>query len=86
MGVLIHFNLATYIEVDGCSGQMVPSASLFNPYLLNTDNWVATMHDFGAVYAVLVAKVITIRISIILTSLQLSVITLACLRFSYGSN
>ena len=51
MGVLIHFNLATYISVDGCSGQMVPSASLFNPYLLDTDNWVATMHDFGAVYA-----------------------------------
>ncbi len=36
---------------------MVPDASLFKPYLLNTDNWVQTMIDFGAVYAVLVAKV-----------------------------
>jgi alpha-L-fucosidase len=57
LGVLIHFNLATYIDIDGCSGQIVPNASLFKPYLLNTDNWVQTMIDFGAVYAVLVAKV-----------------------------
>ncbi len=57
MGVLVCFNLATYLETDGCSGQMVPDASLFKPYLLNTDNWVQSMIDFGAVYAVLVAKV-----------------------------
>ncbi len=57
MGVLIHFNIATYIDADGCSGQMVPNISLFNPYMLNTDNWVQTMVDFGAVYAVLVGKV-----------------------------
>ena len=57
MGVLIHFNLATFIDVDGCSGQMVPNASLFNPSLLNTDNWVQTIIDFGAVYGVLVGKV-----------------------------
>jgi alpha-L-fucosidase len=57
LGVLIHFNIATYIEVDGCSGQMVPNISLFNPYMLNTDNWVQTMIDFGAQYAVLVGKV-----------------------------
>lgn len=43
--------------MDGCSGQMVPNTSLFQPYLFNTDNWVQTMVDFGAVYAVLVAKV-----------------------------
>ena len=36
---------------------MVPNQSLFQPYLLNTDNWAQTMLDFGAVYAVLVAKV-----------------------------
>jgi hypothetical protein len=36
---------------------MVPDVSLFKPYLLNTDNWVQTMIDFGAQYAVLVAKV-----------------------------
>ncbi len=57
LGVLIHFNIATYIDADGCSGQMVPNISLFNPYMLNTDNWVQTMVDFGAVYAVLVGKV-----------------------------
>ncbi|CAF3638879.1 unnamed protein product, partial [Rotaria sordida] len=56
LGVLIHFNIATYINDDGCSGQFVPNISLFNPYLLNTDNWVQTMLDFGAKYAVLVAK------------------------------
>ena len=59
LGVLVCFNLATYLETDGCEGQMVPNASLFEPYLLSTDNWVQTMLDFGAVYAVLVAKVNT---------------------------
>jgi alpha-L-fucosidase len=49
--------MATYLSNDGCSGQIVPNISLFNPYLLNTDNWVQTMIDFGAKYAVLVAKV-----------------------------
>ncbi len=63
VGALIHFNLATYIEPDGCSGQMVPDTSLFKPYLLNTDNWVQTIVDFGAVYAVLVAKVNTTHFS-----------------------
>ena len=58
MGVLLCFNLATYLETDGCTGQMVPSESLFAPNLLNTDNWAQTMVDFGASYAVLVAKVI----------------------------
>jgi hypothetical protein len=57
LGVLIHFNIATYIDIDGCSGQIVPNISLFKPYLLNTDNWVQTMIDYGAKYAVLVAKV-----------------------------
>ena len=49
--------MATYIDVDGCSGQMVPNISLFNPYKLNTYNWAQTMLDFGAKYAVLVGKV-----------------------------
>jgi alpha-L-fucosidase len=57
LGVLIHFNIATYISNDGCTDQVVPNISLFNPYLLNTDNWVQTMVNFGAQYAVLVAKV-----------------------------
>ena len=61
LGVLIHFNMATYLDVDGCSGQKVPDVSLFNPYQLNTDNWAQTMVDFGAQYAVLVAKVSGVR-------------------------
>jgi hypothetical protein len=62
LGVLIHFNLATFIESDGCEGQMVPDVSLFKPSLLNTDNWAQTMIDFGAQYAVLVAKVRIVRL------------------------
>jgi hypothetical protein len=54
--------MATYISSDGCPDQVVPNISLFNPYLLNTDNWVQTMLDFGAQYAVIVAKV-RIRLS-----------------------
>jgi hypothetical protein len=50
--------MATYVENhDGCTGDVVPPISRFNPYLLNTDNWAQTMVDFGAKYAVLVAKV-----------------------------
>ena len=59
IGVLIHFNIATYISNDGCTGQYVPPVSLFNPYMLSTDNWAQTMADLGARYAVLVAKVKT---------------------------
>lgn len=60
IGVLIHFNMATYVENhDGCTGDRVPPISLFNPYKLNTNNWVQTMLDLGAKYAVLVAKVNT---------------------------
>ncbi|CAF1178087.1 unnamed protein product [Adineta steineri] len=55
LGVLIHFNLETFFA-DGFEYEDIPSPSLFNPYLLNIDNWVQTMIDFGAQYAVLVAK------------------------------
>ena len=58
LGVLIHFNLETFFA-DGFQFPTLPSPTLFNPYLLNTDNWVQTMIDFGAQYAVLVAKVRT---------------------------
>lgn len=61
LGVLVCFNMATYLDVDGCTGQMVPDVSLFNPTQLNTDNWAQTMLDFGAQYAVLVAKVMYIK-------------------------
>jgi len=56
LGVLIHFNLETFGSV-GYESLNIPSPSSFNPYLLNTDNWVQTMVDFGAQDAVLVAKV-----------------------------
>ena len=57
LGVLIHFNMATYLDNhDGCSGQIVPPISHFNPYKLSTDNWIQTAVDFGARYAVLVTK------------------------------
>ncbi|CAF4125027.1 unnamed protein product, partial [Adineta steineri] len=49
--------MATYIENhDACPQGLVPPTSRFNPYLLSTDNWVQTIIDFGAKYAVLVAK------------------------------
>jgi alpha-L-fucosidase len=56
LGVLIHFNLETFGSV-GEESLNIPSPSIFDPYLLNTDNWVQTMVDFGAQDAVLVAKV-----------------------------
>ncbi len=62
LGVLVCFNLATFLDSDGCEGQMVPDVSLFKPSLLNTDNWAQTMIDFGAQYAVLVAKVRIVRL------------------------
>lgn len=49
--------MATYIEQDGCDGQIVPNITLFRPDQLNTDNWIQTINDFGAKYAILVAKV-----------------------------
>ncbi|KAF7302346.1 Glycoside hydrolase family 29 protein [Mycena chlorophos] len=57
-GMLIHFNLATYISIDGCNGVpgLVPEPSLFDPTLLNTDQWMATIVASGAQYATLVAK------------------------------
>ena len=60
MGVLIHFNLETFGSSDFNSLD-IPSPSIFDPYLLSTDNWVQTMVDFGAKEAVLVAKVSCVR-------------------------
>ncbi|CAF3890931.1 unnamed protein product [Rotaria sp. Silwood1] len=49
--------MATYVENhDGCTGDVVPPISLFNPYRLSTNNWIQTMIDLGAKSAVLVAK------------------------------
>lgn len=58
MGVLIHFNMATYITPDGCNGDptLVPSRSLFDPEQLDTDQWMESVKAFGGKYATLVAK------------------------------
>jgi len=60
LGVLIHFNLETF-DSNGDESLNIPRPTDFNPYLLNTDNWVQTMVDFGAQEAVLVAKVRTTK-------------------------
>lgn len=64
MGVLIHFNLETFGSTH-LNSLNIPSPSIFNPYLLDTDNWVQTMEDFGAKEAVLVAKVSERKISFV---------------------
>lgn len=58
MGMLIHFEVATYISIDGCNGVpgLVPSPELFDPTLLNTDQWMQSIMGSGAKYATLVAK------------------------------
>ena len=60
IGFLIHYNMASYlpVEYDGCNrnASLVPDIHLFNPSILNTDNWVQTFVDVGAKYAILVAK------------------------------
>ncbi len=57
MGMLVSFDLATYMDHgDGCEPKEVPSAQLFAPLALNTDNWALAMRALGAQYAVLVAK------------------------------
>ena len=60
IAVLIHYNIATYLPTryDGCNSDisLTPPASLFNPYLLDTDNWVQSMVDLGARAATLVVK------------------------------
>lgn len=58
IGILIHFNIATYLDIDGCNDvpSLVPKQSLFDPTLLNTDQWMDTIAALGAKYATLVAK------------------------------
>ena len=58
IGVLIHFNIATYISIDGCNNvpTLVPNQTLFDPTLINTDQWMDTITNLGAKYATLVAK------------------------------
>lgn len=58
MGILIHFEIATYIDLDGCNGVpgLVPDPALFDPALLDTDQWMDSIAASGARYATLVAK------------------------------
>jgi alpha-L-fucosidase len=57
-GVLIHFEMGTYLDIDGCNNVpwLVPNLTLFDPALLNTDQWMDTITALGAKYATLVAK------------------------------
>lgn len=58
MGMLIHFEIATYLSIDGCNGVpgLVPDQALFDPTLLNTDQWLDVIASTSAQYATLVAK------------------------------
>lgn len=58
VGVLIHFEMGTYLSIDGCNNvpSLVPNLTLFDPALLNTDQWMDTITALGAQYATLVAK------------------------------
>lgn len=58
MGMLIHFEIATYISIDGCNGVpgLVPDPALFDPALLDTDQWMESITASSAKYATLVAK------------------------------
>lgn len=57
-GVLIHFEMGTYLDIDGCNNvpSLVPNLTLFDPVLMNTDQWMDTITALGAKYATLVAK------------------------------
>lgn len=58
IGFLIHFNIATFIEPDGCNWDptLVPDKSIFNPALFNIEQWMESAKAVGAKYATLVAK------------------------------
>jgi len=57
-GVLIHFEMGTYLDIDGCNNvpSLVPNLTLFDPALLNADQWMDSITALGAKYATLVAK------------------------------
>lgn len=58
IGVLIHYEIATYLDIDGCNEvpDLVPDISLFKPSSINTDGWMDSAVALGAKYATLVAK------------------------------
>ena len=55
LGAIIHFNMATFLEAQGCSN-FNSNASLFNPTNLTIDSWIEAAASFGAKHAVLTTK------------------------------
>src|SRR5690606_20982494 len=53
LGAFVHFGPASYIGSDMMS---TPDATLFNPKLLDVEQWVKTAQSFGAKHLVLTAK------------------------------
>ncbi|ORX36781.1 alpha-L-fucosidase [Kockovaella imperatae] len=58
IGVIIHFNIATFISSDGCNFQrhLLPDRDIFSPDQLSTDNWMEAITALGAKTATYVAK------------------------------
>lgn len=57
IGAIIHFDLINYVPgYNWRNWGTHPSASVFNPSKLNTDQWVSSAKAAGATYVVLVAK------------------------------
>lgn len=57
IGVLIHFDMPVFRpEYNWREFDTRPDASVFNPTMLDTDQWLETAGKLGAKYAVLVAK------------------------------
>lgn len=58
IGALIHFDVATWLNIDGCNSDpsLVPSVSLFDPTLINTNQWLDSITALGAKYATMVVK------------------------------
>lgn len=58
IGVIIHYELATYLNIDGCNRvpDLVPDINLWKPDQLDMDQWLDSIEALGAKYGTLVAK------------------------------
>ncbi len=56
IGVLIHFDMPVFKPDYNWRRDTAPSATIFNPTELNTDQWLKAAKAAGAKYAILVAK------------------------------
>ena len=58
IGVIIHYELATYLNLDGCNRDpdLVPDINLWKPAELDMDQWLDSIEALGAKYGTLVAK------------------------------